>query len=363
MRLTVCAYILFHVGSCATEIEEISILQTATLKKYVQTDEKVQKDKAACLADILQRGLGLESLAACAQASPAEPWFEGDGAQALVTDTLGDIPKVIWQTARNLHGRSSMLSNSWRALNPDWEYRFLDDDAAEQFMRKHFDDDTLRAYTSFPLAVMRADMLRYAVLMEYGGVYADIDTFTAVPIDRWLGPLVGKNRFPIAFENDVHLCQWGMIAPPKHPAFKSVLDLIVRRMKEVDFKVNVSNEDFVHFHTGPGVFTSGVALALLANHGTALSTSSSELASRVNCTAQHQDENCLGIYFVQQDFGSPLGKWTFGEGSLVNTYMSQWKGGSSWTQEREKLEERKAIDTAALQILDMFEHSSAPASL
>ena len=42
-------------------------------------------------------------------------------------------------------------------------------------MNASFDNATVAAYRSFPLGVMRADMWRYAVLYDRGGLYADID--------------------------------------------------------------------------------------------------------------------------------------------------------------------------------------------
>ena len=36
--------------------------------------------------------------------------------------------------------------------------------------------EMLAIYHSFPLGVMRADFFRYAMLLDQGGIYADVDT-------------------------------------------------------------------------------------------------------------------------------------------------------------------------------------------
>ena len=47
------------------------------------------------------------------------------------------------------------------------------------------------AYELMPLPVMRADVLRYAVLSLYGGLYVDTDTLPIAPIESgFLGPLL-----------------------------------------------------------------------------------------------------------------------------------------------------------------------------
>ena len=92
-------------------------------------------------------------------------------------------------------------------------------------MAQAFDAETLRVYRSFPLAVMKADFWRYAILYARGGIYADIDVQARRPVASWLPPVdesVSELVFApyyrrlswdqckvvIGLENDAHFCQW-----------------------------------------------------------------------------------------------------------------------------------------------------------
>lgn len=96
---------------------------------------------------------------------------------------------------------------------------------AEEFVAQAFDAETLRVYRSFPLAVMKADFWRYAILYARGGVYADIDVQARRPVASWLPPVDGsvselafapyykrlswdQCKVVIGLENDAHFCQW-----------------------------------------------------------------------------------------------------------------------------------------------------------
>ena len=55
-------------------------------------------------------------------------------------------------------------------------------------------------------------------------------------------------------ENDTHFCQWTIASVPGHPIMLNVLHLIFQRVMEGLSK----SEHFVHFHTGPGVWTTAI---------------------------------------------------------------------------------------------------------
>jgi len=56
----------------------------------------------------------------------------------------------------------------------------------------------------------------------------------------------------IGLENDTHFCQWTIAAVPRHPLLRKLIDTIVEEARK---GIDVANEHFVHFHTGPGIWT------------------------------------------------------------------------------------------------------------
>ncbi len=164
------------------------------------------------------------------------------------------IPRIIWQTycTRELPPQAASCQKSWTEHNPGWEYRFLDDDEIDGFVEEHAPRELSLLYHQLPLSVMKADVWRYLATYVHGGLYADIDTICMEPIDNWMP---GKTGLIICPENRVHLCQWTFISTPKHPCLRQVLELIVNRaIKGID----TSREGFVHYHTGPGVWTDAI---------------------------------------------------------------------------------------------------------
>jgi mannosyltransferase OCH1-like enzyme len=183
---------------------------------------------------------------------------------------FGGPPRTLWQTEKKLEKDLpdvvTSMRNKWSHLNRDIEMKYMSDEEALAFVEANFDKSVLDAFRGFPLGVMRADFWRYLVVYTYGGVYADVDVEPSKPIRDWLSN--GNNFNPataeqnwrhcsmvVGQENAVDISQWTFAATPKHPALKVVIDLIVDRYKA---GVDTNYTHFVHYHTGPAVFTAGI---------------------------------------------------------------------------------------------------------
>jgi mannosyltransferase OCH1-like enzyme len=173
----------------------------------------------------------------------------GKGRGAAVKGS--SIPPVIWQTYRTkeLPPEGEACRQSWRELNPGWEYRFMDDREVDQFVREEVDDEVYGIFRALPLGVMRADFWRYLVTRRHGGLYTDIDTVCTEPLDNWLPT---DAELIVCPEDRVHLCQWTYLSAPGHPCLDAVVDLLVERARA---GIDTSYEHFVHRHTGPGLWT------------------------------------------------------------------------------------------------------------
>lgn len=167
------------------------------------------------------------------------------------------IPRIIWQTyiTRDLPPQAVACQKSWIEFNPGWEYRFVDDAGMDDFVEEHAPGELYRLYHQLPLGVMKADVWRYLATYVHGGLYADIDTICRESIDNWLP--AGAD-FVICPENRTHLCQWTFLSIPRHPCLWHVLELIADRAKH---GIDTGTDGFVHFHTGPGVWTDAILQA------------------------------------------------------------------------------------------------------
>lgn len=178
------------------------------------------------------------------------------------------IPKIIWQTYKtdykNLPQKAKECSDSWKNLNPEYEYRYLNDNEIYEFTEKYYGKEMLELMQSFKVPVMKADLWRILVIYEFGGVYADIDTRIFIPLDsliindgihrEGIEINIMNNDFIIAIENGLHYAQWVYMAKAKSPIIKSILDIILERCKNIDYQMT----EFVHYYTGPDAFTEGI---------------------------------------------------------------------------------------------------------
>ncbi|GJL82814.1 MAG: hypothetical protein DHS20C01_24480 [marine bacterium B5-7] len=182
-------------------------------------------------------------------------------------------------------------------MNPMWRWQFFDDEEIDAYLKIHFDSDLLRVFRAFPLGVMRADTWRYAVLFIEGGLYTDLDTECCIALDDWL-PCDAQLVVGVEVD-DAHFCQWTVAAAPRQIILKTTLELIVTRAWN---GVDTSNPHFVHYHTGPSIWTDA-----FRQHFEAPSVSLPELT---RIAAQSTDgivvlkPGALRDQYVRHEFGS-----------------------------------------------------------
>lgn len=100
------------------------------------------------------------------------------------------IPKIIHQvwegrTESCMPTRLQLLAETWKKLNPTWEYRLWNGADMDQLVQTSF-PDFWTLYQDLPYNVQRWDVIRYMILYVYGGVYTDLDTECFKPIDTLL---------------------------------------------------------------------------------------------------------------------------------------------------------------------------------
>jgi mannosyltransferase OCH1-like enzyme len=173
------------------------------------------------------------------------------------------IPKNIFQTHKSKEyvSKEHNLLNailSWVQFKPEYNYYFYNDKECENFMKDKIGGDIYKAYSLLPISVMKADLWRYCIIYENGGIYADVDTVCLLKPELF----INESLLTIVPENETHLCQWVFSAPKKSPILKSVIDLSVERILKTS---EIKGEHIIHHLTGPGVFTDGIEKYLNEN--------------------------------------------------------------------------------------------------
>jgi len=174
------------------------------------------------------------------------------------------IPKNIYQTHKSIsyiNAKPKLLTalKSWIKHSEEFNYFFYSNKMCDDFIKNNFDEKVYKAYSRLPLAVMKADLWRYCIIYKYGGIYADADTICKINPNIF----INDSLLTVAPENEVHFCQWTFSAPANSPILKTIIDLSVERILNMD---EIKGEHIVHHLTGPGLFTNGIENYLKENN-------------------------------------------------------------------------------------------------
>ena len=107
--------------------------------------------------------------------------------------TPQDIPQKIITSAPNIFNMPPEFVG-WKQLNPDWAIQRFDEKAMDTWVETNLATPTdsgldktvvLHIYNQLPRRTLKFDMFRYLMIFLTGGVYADPDTSSVLPIAEW----------------------------------------------------------------------------------------------------------------------------------------------------------------------------------
>ena len=143
------------------------------------------------------------------------------------------IPQIIHQIYEDLAGPPPSLveiSQSWKELNPDWEYRFWNKNDIETFLKTYY-PEFIPAYNAFPHNVQRWDAIRYLIIYKFGGLYVDMD----YECTENISPMLCNTECAMGLEPEAHAFRIHvpyivgnafMATVPEHPYFKELIDTV-----------------------------------------------------------------------------------------------------------------------------------------
>ena len=149
------------------------------------------------------------------------------------------LPKIIHQTWKDQRVPASLAQyqESWKRLNPEWEYRLWTDADNDALVRDEF-PSLLDLYGSLPRAIHRADFARVLYLWRFGGLYVDLDIEALKPADEILD---GRDCL-LGCEPELHakrlrgvdrvVCNAAMASRPDHLFWEKMIDEIRSRSTE-----------------------------------------------------------------------------------------------------------------------------------
>ncbi|KAK5168927.1 uncharacterized protein LTR77_006236 [Saxophila tyrrhenica] len=115
-------------------------------------------------------------------------------------------PRIIHQIFLT-EGRNSSIAKyepgirSCQAVHPDWTHNLWTDANATAFIAEHY-PGVLPHYEGYKQSIQRANILRYALLDHFGGVYLDVDITCLHPLDDLRHvPFLTPGAYPAGVNN------------------------------------------------------------------------------------------------------------------------------------------------------------------
>jgi alpha 1,6-mannosyltransferase len=118
---------------------------------------------------------------------------------------------------------------------------------------------------------LKADFLRYLILLARGGVYSDIDTTALKSVSRWtpvelepFGLVVGieadRSDWHDWYARRIQFCQWTIVSKPGHPVLIDIVASITKEAlnRKVRNKLESTFMKAVMGFTGPGIWTDSI---------------------------------------------------------------------------------------------------------
>ena len=164
------------------------------------------------------------------------------------------IPKIIWQTHENKYNDllpfQKNITNTWKNLNPGWEYMYIDAEERSRVVKEY--SDILHNYYLASDKLHQSDIWRLVSIYTYGGFYADMDSVCIKTIQDSLDENYnGEDAVcsPIGFQHSgINSSNFGAVKGSK--IIKSIIDSLLLKYEETGIdKVKNFSFGFPENHT------------------------------------------------------------------------------------------------------------------
>lgn len=136
----------------------------------------------------------------------------------------GERPKILWQKWNERECVPNAVFEQARVLAPEYEHALLDDADSDRFVRERLGSAVAQRYPALA-KTQRADLLRFGLLLHYGGVWLDVDAPMVIPLDAVFPDRLLSYSAYSAFAG---IMLGLMASPPGLPIYREALDDVVR---------------------------------------------------------------------------------------------------------------------------------------
>jgi mannosyltransferase OCH1-like enzyme len=147
------------------------------------------------------------------------------------------IPRIIHQLWIGPKPVPDVLMNTWKQLNPDWQYMFWDEKTISEFFPNGLKNQ--RQYEEMTELCGKCDIARYEILEKFGGFFIDADSICINKLDDYL---LVNDSFS-CYENELErgmLVAVGYLASTRN---NSLIKLLISGIGKLNIMEIISREE------------------------------------------------------------------------------------------------------------------------
>jgi mannosyltransferase OCH1-like enzyme len=190
------------------------------------------------------------------------------------------IPNSVYQTwETNTLGRTHLKGlEKFRQLNPDYSFELFDNEKMSSYMKEFYGSNSIyEVFDNARFGPLKADIWRYCILYQRGGVYFDINKSLNLPLRELIGT---NDRAVISFEQnrvkasidweapteirsrlqhpELIIINWGMAFTKGHPFLRTTIQNILADYPKWKLKMVANVKDAVTRFSGPLMLTRSI---------------------------------------------------------------------------------------------------------
>jgi mannosyltransferase OCH1-like enzyme len=275
--------------------------------------------------------------------------------------SISNIPDKVWHSAKtdDLSENQRQRVNSWSRTTPACRQELLTDRSGEAFVRAYYEEtrpDIVEVIETLSIPILRADLLRYLIVLAEGGYWSDLDVTLEKPLSDWV-PLEYKDQnidMIVGLEFDFtyrgpeakiasQFCNWVFAAQASSRNLLVIVNAVINKLKEIALANSVSIagitldmfKDVVDV-TGPKIMT----IAILESLGQLLDrTVDDRDFSGIKHPKLVGDVLIMpGVSFAATQNRYPTDQ---GDALVTHHYEGSWKQAVAEAKERKKQKEQE----------------------
>jgi alpha 1,6-mannosyltransferase len=163
------------------------------------------------------------------------------------------IPQKLWYKLgpNGLNDELRRYTDSCITKNPTFETKFVTDGSGDEFVKQYLTSrpDIADNFLAISIPIVKADLFRYLILYEHGGIWNDLDVSCEAPISDWVPEQYKANAsIVVGLEFDVDIwvrqfASWTIMARPKSPHLMTVVEDCIEGLLNKAKEHNVGIQD------------------------------------------------------------------------------------------------------------------------